>query len=101
MQRYVEYFTVVERMNRNLPLRNKLSEIDDDLKVCRNKGFMTEEVTAIKQKVNKLKELYSKSEEFFKFKKSFNVKQLCQNYKSVTNNMFEEGSLLEYLKDSF
>ncbi len=95
LKKYVEYLIIVERMYRNLPFRNKIGEIEDDLKSCKSKNFMTPEVTSIRQKVNKLKELYSKAEDYLKAKKSFNVKQLFQNYKTVTNSMPEENALLE------
>lgn len=95
IQRYIEYFTVMERMNKNMNLRSKLEDVEEDLKYCKSRGFTSEEITKIKKKVNQLKDLYEKSDDLLRTKKAFNVKLLFQNYKSAANGLSEETALLK------
>lgn len=97
LQRHIEYFTVVERMEKNLAFRNKLDEVEADLRYCKSKALVSEDITKIKRKLNQLKDLYNRAEDFLKAKKNFNVKLLFQNYKTVTSSMPEENSLLQYI----
>ena len=95
IRRYIEYLTLIERMNQNLALRSTLEEVDQDLKSCRYKGFVSKEINGIKRKLSQLKELYAKSDNYLKSKKTFNVKHLLYDYKTITNNMADENNLLQ------
>ncbi len=92
----MDYFTIVERMHKNLYSKNKLDDVEEDLTYCNSRGFSSEEINEIAEKVRKIREIYIKTDEFLRTKKTFNIKFLFQSYASTTMNTPDEAYLLQY-----
>ena len=82
-------------MNRSLYSKNKIEEVEDDLAICKTRGFTSDKIEIISDKVKNIRELYSKSDEFLRSKKTFNIKMLFQIYPTVTVNIPDESYLLQ------
>jgi hypothetical protein len=100
LQDYIDYFTIVERMHKNLYSKNKLDDVEEDLVYCKTRGFSSEEINDIAEKVRKIREIYIKTDEFLRTKKTFNIKFLFQSYASTTLNTPDEAYLLQYFQFS-
>lgn len=84
-------------MHKNLYSKNKLDDVEEDLNYCKSRGFSSEEINEIADKVKKIREIYIKTDEFLRTKKTFNIKLLFQSYAVATINTPEENYLLQYL----
>lgn len=82
-------------MKKNLYIKNRLEDVEDSLRYCKKKKFNSNEIQEISIKVKKIRDLYSKKDEFLKHKKEFTLKTLFEPYEVVIHNSPEEAYLEE------
>ena len=101
LQDYCDYFLIVDRMRKNLTNKLKLSEIINDITICKNRGFYTEEFLDIEKKTNDLILWYKQYDDIFENKTTFKVNDLLFKFDSnVKNSFFSEDTLNNLINSS-
>lgn len=86
LQDYCDYFVIMEKIKKNLNNKFKMGEVSEDIQICKNRGFITEEFTNLEKKVNELMDWYKNFEKIhirtncysindFLFNNEINIKQ--------------------------
>jgi len=94
LQDYCDYFLIIDRMRKNLINKQKLPEILNDIIICKNRGFNTEEFIELEQKTNDLIEWYKNYENIFEKKTTFKLNEILFKFDSMVKTaLFSEEML--------